>query len=328
MKLAACYVRGWMAIHNRGNMRCTKGKTDDESKAAKSATDSRSSDTATDDEKLISAADTTAADEKLIAAAVGVPHLHMFKVKDGAILQRLPKILGMIRSIQNRVKNVCDFGTQRGALLWPIMNEFPEFQVTAVDLDKRVCEELRMVSTGGLDTLTVLQADVTAPLPGITDKSFDLVLVSEILEHLVEPERAAREAVRLSRKFIIVSVPSKPDDNPEHIQLFTRESLQMLWLSAGAATVKICTTPMNHIAFITVSSEAVVHYSDKLSERVLPHIRLKKAPVALNPVKSIHYCCDCEMPLPVDHSIREIETLEGTRLVYLCGVCAKHRLTQ
>ena len=50
----------------------------------------------------------------------------------------------------------------------------------------------------------------------------------------------------LASRFVIASVPSKPDDNPEHVQLFTGDSLDALLLTAGAARVQI-TYVLNHI---------------------------------------------------------------------------------
>lgn len=42
------------------------------------------------------------------------------------------------------------------------------------------------------------------------DKSFDLVICTEVLEHLKEPDKAIRELKRVSKKFIILSVPHEP----------------------------------------------------------------------------------------------------------------------
>jgi 2-polyprenyl-3-methyl-5-hydroxy-6-metoxy-1,4-benzoquinol methylase len=42
------------------------------------------------------------------------------------------------------------------------------------------------------------------------DNSFDLVLCTEVLEHLEEPEKALRELVRVSKKYLVISVPNEP----------------------------------------------------------------------------------------------------------------------
>jgi len=42
------------------------------------------------------------------------------------------------------------------------------------------------------------------------DNSFDLVICSEVLEHLENPQKALRELVRVSRKYILLSVPNEP----------------------------------------------------------------------------------------------------------------------
>lgn len=40
--------------------------------------------------------------------------------------------------------------------------------------------------------------------------SFDLVIASEVLEHLDEPEKAISEIFRISKKYILISVPNEP----------------------------------------------------------------------------------------------------------------------
>jgi len=42
------------------------------------------------------------------------------------------------------------------------------------------------------------------------DNSFDLVICSEVLEHLENPQKALRELTRVSRRYILLSVPNEP----------------------------------------------------------------------------------------------------------------------
>lgn len=42
------------------------------------------------------------------------------------------------------------------------------------------------------------------------DNSFDLVLCTEVLEHLDEPKKALKELIRVSKKYLVISVPNEP----------------------------------------------------------------------------------------------------------------------
>jgi len=42
------------------------------------------------------------------------------------------------------------------------------------------------------------------------DNSFDLVICSEVLEHLEDPQKALKELIRVSKKHILLSVPNEP----------------------------------------------------------------------------------------------------------------------
>lgn len=69
------------------------------------------------------------------------------------------------------------------------------------------------------------------------DNAFDLILCTEILEHLENPKKALQEILRVSKKYILVSVPNEPffmmsnflrgknvmkfGNDPEHIQHWT-----------------------------------------------------------------------------------------------------------
>ncbi|HTU19696.1 MAG TPA: class I SAM-dependent methyltransferase [Gemmataceae bacterium] len=159
--------------------------------------------------------------------------LRLHKFKRTSELPRVRKVLGMLRGLAPC--DLLDIGSGRGVFLWPLLDAFPWLTVTALDRHARRIEDIHAVRRGGIARLTTLVGD-GCRLP-FADKSVDVVTILEVLEHLPQPEQAAAEAVRVARRGIIVSVPSKKDDNPEHIYLFTRDSLHALLRTAGARRV-------------------------------------------------------------------------------------------
>ena len=179
-------------------------------------------------------------EDALGAGADAGIRIHRFKRTSG--LQRVRKVLGILQGLAPA--ELLDVGSGRGVFLWPLLDRFPAPPVTAIDvLDYRVAD-IDAVRRGGIDRLTALRADVT-DLP-LVDDAVDCSTALEVLEHLENPAAAAAELVRVTRRFVVASVPSKADDNPEHIQLFDGDSLRQLFLDAGARRVGI-EYILNHI---------------------------------------------------------------------------------
>ena len=98
-----------------------------------------------------------------------------------------------------------------------------------------------------IDTLTPLLENICTWRE--KDGAFDVVTLLEVMEHIPDVEAAARNAVRLARRFVVVTVPSKPDDNPEHIHLLTKEQLTDLFQRAGCRGLRFDGVP-GHLVMI------------------------------------------------------------------------------
>lgn len=122
-------------------------------------------------------------------------------------------------------------GSGRGVFLIPFMKKFPWVQVTSLDLlDKRVTF-LNELASGGFKQIHAEKKNICdQPYP---DKSFDVITLLEVLEHIPEVEKAITAAVKMAKQYVVVSVPSKPDDNPEHIHLLTKEKLTKMFAETG-----------------------------------------------------------------------------------------------
>jgi 2-polyprenyl-3-methyl-5-hydroxy-6-metoxy-1,4-benzoquinol methylase len=159
--------------------------------------------------------------------------LHKFKVN--AELPRVQRVLGILRGLAP--ENVLDVGSGRGTFLWPLLAAFPQTPVTSIDSSARRTSDLAAVIRGGIDRLTVVRMDAEAP--AFAARSFDVVTMLEVLEHLKNPQAALINAVIMARRFVLLSVPSVPDDNPEHLHLFSQNQLRSMTANAGGLRTSI-----------------------------------------------------------------------------------------
>ncbi len=141
--------------------------------------------------------------------------LRLHRFKRSMPLPRVQRVLGLLRSLAPQ--SLLDLGSGRGAFLWPLLDAFPALALLAIDRDPQRAAQLGAVARGG-------------------GYRFAVTLL-EVLEHLPCPADAAAEALRVSRGFVIVSVPSRADDNPQHIHRFDRAALEQLLCHAGARRV-------------------------------------------------------------------------------------------
>lgn len=158
--------------------------------------------------------------------------LKLYPFKNGTqVLPRVRRTIGFLYSLQ--LETLLDVGSGRGVFLIPFMKEFPWVQVTALDLlDKRVTF-LNELSMGGFTQMHAKKGNICVqPFP---DNSFDVVTLLEVLEHIPDVEKAIAAAARMAKQYVVVSVPSKPDNNPEHIHFLGKDKLTKMFDDAGCS---------------------------------------------------------------------------------------------
>lgn len=175
--------------------------------------------------------------------------MHYFKEKYE--LARVQLVMGFMRGMvaSGQVSSLLDVGSGRGAFLFPLLTEFSGVDVTSIDILSHRVDLLQSVAIGGISNLHALErnlCDWDAP-----DGSFDAVTLLEVLEHIPDVEKAVVNAVRLAGKYLVATVPSKPDDNPEHIHLFTKNMLSDMFLKAGCSKVKFDSV-LNHLFMVAI----------------------------------------------------------------------------
>ena len=158
--------------------------------------------------------------------------LYYFKEKEE--LPRVSIVLGFLRNICPN--SLLDVGSGRGVFLFPLLQEFSNINITSIDLLDRRVELLKNIKDGGINNLEVLKEDICTY--NAQDNSFEVVTLLEVLEHIPNVLEAIKNAIRISKKFIVVTVPSKKDNNPEHIHLLTKEKLTNMFNSCGVTKLK------------------------------------------------------------------------------------------
>jgi 2-polyprenyl-3-methyl-5-hydroxy-6-metoxy-1,4-benzoquinol methylase len=113
------------------------------------------------------------------------------------------------REILNLVKltqagQVLDIGCGEGYLLKFLNDQIKGWHLEGFDISEELVNRARQRVLGvNLSVRDIYNC-------GYQDASFDLVLSTEVLEHLEDPQRALNEIRRLTKKWVILSVPNEP----------------------------------------------------------------------------------------------------------------------
>ena len=163
-------------------------------------------------------------------------------------LPRVKKCVGLLKGLGP--SNLLDVGSGRGAFLWTMLAEVPGLTATCIDILEHRVNFINKVNEGGFSRVKALLADVHSL--AFEDGEFEVGCALEVLEHLPDPAKAVRELCRVSKNWLLVSVPSKPDNNPEHINLFSAQDLESLLLQNGAKSVQLHSVLNHRVALAKV----------------------------------------------------------------------------
>jgi ubiquinone/menaquinone biosynthesis C-methylase UbiE len=87
----------------------------------------------------------------------------------------------------------------------------------------------------------------------LTDKAFETVILAEILDHIDNPLKLLLEAVRVSRKRIVITVPTDLND-PTHLSQFDQSSLtKMIGQVPGVISVSVDVIPHFLVASLDIA---------------------------------------------------------------------------
>ncbi len=103
------------------------------------------------------------------------------------------------------------------------------------------------LNESGVKWVDYLTADIRQGIP-VADNSYDVVISTELLEHLEDPAAAVAEFARVARRRVIVSMPSAPPyklakkDSPYHLWAVWPADVIALLAPHGKAWTKITRT--------------------------------------------------------------------------------------
>lgn len=178
--------------------------------------------------------------------------LHLKKFKRAySTMPRVRRSLGFLQA--TAPESLLDVGSGRGAFLWSCIDAFPSLPITPLEFMRRRFDLHDTVRLGGIERLTPVSGDIqSASRETFGGRTFDIVTIFEVLEHLPDPAAAIRAATSVARRHLILSVPSKPDDNPEHIHLFNENKLSELLRDIRGASIRFDYVPGHLFAFVTL----------------------------------------------------------------------------
>lgn len=120
------------------------------------------------------------------------------------ILNLLTECINKITIEEKRTVKILDAGCGEGFISNLIFSNIPNVEIVGLEYTN---EALKIARTLNKE-ITYIQGDIYQ-MP-FQKKAFDIVLCTEVLEHLSKPEDALKELVRVTDSFLLLTVPNEP----------------------------------------------------------------------------------------------------------------------
>lgn len=168
----------------------------------------------------------------------------------------------LLEQTGKKFAHICETGCGEGEITTFIKGLYPEADIDAFDISEKVIKEagnrIKNINffTGNIYTMKV--CNLESKVTHILEKGkYDLVVCSEVLEHLEEPERALRNIKELCAEngFVLLSVPNEPiwricnmargkywrnfGNTPGHIQHWTKRTFCRMIAQNGMKIVSV-----------------------------------------------------------------------------------------
>jgi len=137
-------------------------------------------------------------------------------------------LIDLLKAHHPSPSSILDAGCGEGFTLDVLRKKFPSAFLQGVDISEPALQMAR----DQFPCLNVSSGDIHQ-LPFL-DQAFELVVCTEVLEHLAQPASALKELCRVSKRYVLLSVPDEPwfsignllsgrylkrfGNNPEHVQ--------------------------------------------------------------------------------------------------------------
>lgn len=140
-------------------------------------------------------------------------------------------------------ESLLDAGCGEGFVSARIKARLPNVNIEGIDLEDNYLD----FAKSNFKNIKLIKASIY-DIPK-NDDSYDIVLCNEVLEHLDDPHKALRQLFRVSKKYVLVSVPNEPffrianilrlkylknlGNPPEHLNNWTKNDIIKLLSNYG-----------------------------------------------------------------------------------------------